>query len=521
MAKQPNFLFIITDQHRADYLGCSGHPVLKTPNIDSIAANGVKFDNFYVASPVCMPNRATLLTGRYPSTHGLRHNGCDLSYDASTFVEALRLSGYRTAAIGKSHVQPMTGIPAQPRVDPDSLGPIKEAWRQDEADYDNEDPSRYEGADYYKFNLPYYGYEHVEMVTWHGDVCNGHYLQWLRKASSQADFWRDRQNQSPHDYICPQAVRTPVPEEFYPTAYIRDRTLAWLEGAKDDDKPFFTFVSFPDPHHPFTPPGKYWDMYKPEQFSAPPDFTAHKNPISPMQFLYDEWKAGARADQTQEAFMASEREIREAMALSCGMIAMIDDAVGAIVEKLKTIGRYEDTVIVFNADHGDYLGDCSMMLKGAIMRRSINNVPFIWSDPADRNPGKSDILASTADLAPTILARAGVKPYFGIQGRNLLSDLDGSTQPREALLIEFEDTQRRMNFSKPAVVRTLQTQEHRLTVYQDIAWGELYDLRKDPGELQNLWDDPDYAGVRATLIERLMREIIATVDTSPRARRRA
>ena len=111
MTKRPNFLFFITDQQRADWLGCYGHPVLKTPNIDAIADQGVRFENFYTASPVCMPNRASLLTGRYPSLHGLRYNGCILPENAVTFVDLLGDAGYHTAAIGKSHLQPFTGLP--------------------------------------------------------------------------------------------------------------------------------------------------------------------------------------------------------------------------------------------------------------------------------------------------------------------------------------------------------------------------------------------------------------------------
>ena len=103
MTKRPNFLFIITDQHRADYLGCSGHPVLKTPHLDSIAARGRRFDRFYVANPVCQPNRATLMTGRMPSLHGVRHNGISLSLRSNTFVDLLRVNGYKTALLGKSH----------------------------------------------------------------------------------------------------------------------------------------------------------------------------------------------------------------------------------------------------------------------------------------------------------------------------------------------------------------------------------------------------------------------------------
>ncbi len=107
--KRPNFILFITDQHRADYLGCYGHPVLKTPHIDSIAARGTAFDRFYVASPVCMPNRASLMTGRMPSVHGVRSNGIPLSREAVTFVDLLRAAGYRTALVGKSHLQNFTG----------------------------------------------------------------------------------------------------------------------------------------------------------------------------------------------------------------------------------------------------------------------------------------------------------------------------------------------------------------------------------------------------------------------------
>jgi arylsulfatase A-like enzyme len=110
VATRPNFLLFITDQHRADYLGCYGHPVLKTPNIDAIAERGTRFTRFYVATPVCMPNRATLMTGRMPSVHGVRSNGSPLSLQSNTFVDALRASGYATALVGKSHLPtgPMT-----------------------------------------------------------------------------------------------------------------------------------------------------------------------------------------------------------------------------------------------------------------------------------------------------------------------------------------------------------------------------------------------------------------------------
>ena len=519
--KQPNFLFFITDQHRADYLGCAHHPVLKTPHIDSLAARGTRFDRFFVASPVCMPNRATLLTGRYPSAHGLRHNGNHLSRRATTFVEVLRAGGYKTAHIGKSHVQPMTSHPAVPRVDPKTLGILDEAWKDDGGDYGEETPERYAGNTPYAFKLPYYGYDHVDMVTNHGDQAHGHYDQWLRSRSPQAKAWRQAASQLPHAYECPQAVRTPIPEELYPTNFIRDRAVEWLAATRGDDQPFFAFVSFPDPHHPFTPPGKYWDLYKPEQFEVRLPYEAHRNPTPPMRWAHARMLDRTQETQSQIAFMATERQLKEAMALTCGMIAMIDDAIGTVLDALRASGHFDDTVVIFNSDHGDYLGDFNLLLKGALPFKSITNVPFIWSDPAVRAPSVRHPLASTADLAPTIIERAGLKPYWGIQGRSLMPAIHGDAQPHDRILIEFQDGAARLGFREPAFVRSLITDTHRITLYKGETWGELYDLSADPDETVNLWDEPSCAATRARLTEQLAQAMMDAVDQSPRALRRA
>jgi arylsulfatase A-like enzyme len=262
-------------------------------------------------------------------------------------------------------------------------------------------------------------------------------------------------------------------------------------------------------------------MYDPADFTVPLPFEAHRNPSPPMQWLHARWKDGMRNPNGQEAFMASEREIREAMALTCGMITMVDDAIGTIVEALERTGRAEDTVIIFNSDHGDYLGDYNMLLKGAVMLRAINNVPFIWSDPKDRTGRVSESLASTVDIAPTVIARAGLKPYFGIQGRSLLPAIDGSSVSRERILIEHQDNTTRLGFVAPCMARTLITESFRLTVYKGESWGELFDLRHDPNESYNLWDDPSHYRVRSLLLETLAQEMMENIDQSPRARRRA
>lgn len=514
MTKRPNFLFIITDQQRADWLGCYGHPVLKTPNIDAIAARGTAFDNFHAASPVCMPNRASLLTGRYPSQHGLRYNGCVLPENANTFVDLLAQAGYDTAAIGKSHLQPFTGIPPLGKTIEEAES-ASEAWKADGVRYTEEDPKTYAADTPHEIKTPYYGYDHVDMVTSHGDRCGGHYGQWFRQTAPDWKALHDPANELAHDYTCPQAYRTPIPEDLYPTGYIRDRAIEYIEAQAGKDGPFFAFISFPDPHHPFNPPGKYWDMYDPDDFELKLPFAAHKNPTPPMQWL----REGVEQSTPQTAMMLGDQQIKEAMALSAGMMAFIDDAVGDIMGALEAAGLSEDTVICYNADHGDYMGDFNLLLKGALPFRSITRVPFIWSDPQQPAQARSSALCSTVDLAATILERAGLEPFNGNQGQSFLPATLGADGPRDEVLIEYNDGGKRLGFEEPARVRALVTAEWRYTIYRDQTWGELYDLVGDPDETHNLWDSADHAQIRAHLSERMNHHLMAQMDESPMSHR--
>ncbi|MEM7406716.1 MAG: sulfatase-like hydrolase/transferase [Pseudomonadota bacterium] len=519
--QRPNFLFIITDQQRADWLGCAGHPVVRTPHIDALASRGTRFERFYVASPVCMPNRASLMTGRFPTTHGLRYNGCFLPATANTFVDVLKADGYRTASIGKSHLQPFTTVPPVARAPFDS-GPIEEAWQKDGHDYWQEQPTRYDGTSRYDFRTPYYGFDHVDMVVGHSDQVDGHYLQWLRAQTPDWDRLRDRNHQLPHNYSCPQAYRTAIPEELYPTAYVRDRACEWLKAQQDADQPFFAFVSFPDPHHPFTPPGRYWDMYDPDEFRVPLPYSRHQNPPMPMRACMELAQAGRDPITPTTAFsLLDERQIREAMALSAGMISMVDDAIGDLTRTLTEAGLTENTVICFNSDHGEYMGDYNLMLKGALSTEGINRVPFIWVEPGQEQTAVSHAMGSTVDISSTVLARAGSKPYFGMQGENLLPCLQGADSERDAVLVEFNDAVPRMGFKTPARVRTLVTPDVRFSIYKDEPWGELYDREVDPEDTHNRFDDPAKRSQRADLALELNHRLIGLMDESPRSERLA
>jgi arylsulfatase A-like enzyme len=203
------------------------------------------------------------------------------------------------------------------------------------------------------------------------------------------------------------------------------------------------------------------------------------------------------------------------------MTAMIDDAVGNVLAALQESGRAEDTVVIFTSDHGDYLGDFNLLLKGALPTRGITRVPFIWADPASPSPRTSAALASTIDISATVLERAGLRPYWGMQGQSLIDCIERNESPRDALLIEHHDSGARMGFAGPARVRCLLTDRWRLTVYKDQDWGELYDRQTDPGETLNLWDDHAYRADRAELMEQLVQEMVRSMEESPRAQRMA
>ena len=520
MSKRPNILYFMTDQHRADWLGCAGHPVVKTPSIDRIAARGTRFNNFYVTSPICMPNRGAIFTGRFPSVNGLRHNGLPLPADANTFVDVLRAGGYHTASIGKSHLQPFTDRPIKREDEKNEFNPIiPEARKSNGQEYENEHPNSYIGTEYHELPSPYYGFDHVRMVTSHSDECGGHYLQWLKRQTNEWSDLRDRNNQLPHNYLNPQAFRTRIPEELYPTSYIKNETQSYLTTRAESDDPFFAFVSFPDPHHPFTPPGKYWGMYDPDDFEVDLPYEAHENP--PPQLL--EWKRlmddGVIPSNMQQAFMAPERQLKEAMALTAGMITMIDDAIGEILSTLETSGLAEDTIVIFNSDHGDYMGAFSLLLKGPFSHRSVNKVPFIWADPKRPAVKTTCGLASSIDIGPSLLERCGLLPYFGIQGKSFLDQIDGSSSVRENILIEHEENKVYPGFDKRPNIRNLITPSHRMTVYKGLEFGELYDLRCDPDETRNLWDDPSAAPDKAQMMIALNQAMLDAVEPGPRPKR--
>ncbi|MFM2130713.1 MAG: hypothetical protein RL477_2259 [Pseudomonadota bacterium] len=525
-ARRPNFILFITDQQRADHLGCYGSPI-PTPHIDSIAERGTRFSRFYVATPICMPNRATLMTGRMPSLHGSRHNGIPLSLSATTFVDILAAAGWKTALIGKCHLQSMSPRKptlGMPEIDPALVLPPEELREADRTilghgRYDQELRPRWLTGSREELDLPYYGFRHVDLCVGHGDKVVGHYARWREERRPGADNLVGPENQLPgNTYACPQAWRTAVPEDLYPTHYVAEKTCDYLEAhaRAGGREPFFIQCSFPDPHHPFTPPGRYWDMFDPADMKLPASFG--QPPASTpahVRAIHAGRDAGKQNRDGQRVIAITEREAREAQALARGMLANIDDRVGMVLAKLRALGLDRDTVVIFTADHADFMGDHQLLLKGALHYQGLVRVPFIWCDPATPGDGAiRDDLSGTLDIAATVLARAGLAAHNGIQGRDVMAGAD----PGRALVIEEHQRYGYMGFNHGFRVRTLMTRRWRMSLYDDgRAFGELYDLENDPDELVNRYEEAASAKLRAELTEELARRMIRLADTSPLA----
>ncbi len=354
-----NFLIFIVDQLHAGHLGCYGNPLAATPNIDALARRGWRAGECHVATPLCMPNRASLMTGRMPSSHGVRHNGIALSLGARTFADCLREAGYDTTLVGKSHLQNITDKP--PLFDPRRTRHATDAQRPFPGHYLQESAATWRADPQFEMQLPFYGFEQVELAIGHGDLPGGHFRQWLARQHPQALALAGRAHAQPSpDYAlaaCGQAWRTRLPEELHPGSWVAERTIAHLRRAAASGKPFLSYCSFPDPHSPYTAPGRYWDMYRPEDMVLPDSYANRGTPPPHLAWLQQQRDQGLAVKNTMGCFAATPREVQEALALNFGAIAFLDQQIGRVLGALAELGLAQDTVVLFTSDHGEFAGD--------------------------------------------------------------------------------------------------------------------------------------------------------------------
>ena len=466
-------LFIMCDQLRYDYLGCTGHPHIRTPNIDALAARGVRFDRTYVQSPICGPSRASFYTGRYTRSHGSLWNEHPLRVGEMTLGDHLRPLGMRTVLCGKSHATPdwegmkRLGIEATTAIGALLVEGGFEVW--DRCDGVVPDGAKKQPS-HYNHHLANKGYDGEN--PWHhwansgrsedGEILSG----WLLKHASE-----------------PSAVENEDSE----TPYTTTRAIEFMEQAKDES--WCLHLSYIKPHWPYIVPAPYHDMYGPEHIIPVNRSHLERQDPHPLMAAYYDYRYG-------RAF--SRDDVREAVIPAyMGLITQIDDQIGRLMSYLKESGQINDTMIVFTSDHGDYLGDHWMGEK-ELFHDASARVPLIIVDPtdeADATRGSiSQSLTEAIDLVPTFLEFAGGEvPDHILEGHSLLPEIYNIGQtPRNFVISEYD-------YSARPYLRQLSKDAKScgLTMVFDGRWKfiwveghrpMLYDLETDPEEVVDLGD---------------------------------
>jgi arylsulfatase A-like enzyme len=514
MNQRPDVILIMTDQHRHDHVGFGGNTIVQTPHLDELAARSVVFDRAYVTNPICMPSRSSIMTGLMPSVHGTRFNGVALDPGHHTFVRSLRTAGYRTVLVGKSHLQNM-GNRADliPRLvdqspEPDAYIPNREpGWATWEVSsrYDDETAQHVVPPDFY-------GFDHVEFTVEHSDVAGGHYRRWLRAKGLDPSSFQGRQFALEASDLWNQIWKPACGEDLYPTTFIAERSIAAIVETPSD-QPLMLQCSFPDPHHPFTPPGRFYDMYSPSGVEIPSTFTDGHDRSMPhiKRMISDRGKQFFPV----AAWAPTEGQLRAALAAEYGSITMIDEAIGRVIAALEAAGR-TNAIVVFTSDHGDMFGDHGLMLKAALHYQACIRVPFTISAPSVK-PRRTAALTSHLDLGATLLDLVGLPTWVGQQGRSLGAVLTGDDSAgRESVLIEEDQMFDLAGAGQPLRMRTIVSDEFRYTRYAGLPHGELFDLTEDPNETHNLFDPTSPSKLQRDAQEELLSVLI---DAGERTRR--
>ena len=375
MNDRPNILFLMPDQLRSDFLGCYGAGFAKTPHVDALAASGTRFERCLSPTPICVPARASLMTGGSSLETGVTTNGQWLRPDLSecgieTWPQALARAGYRTYGVGKMHFYPWDA----------GWGFDERAIAEDKRQIGIDD-------DYGRF-LAEHGFAKQHAREFDGYHENG------------------------------GACISPVPAELQGDAWCADRAIEMLR-THDPSTPFAMMVGFPSPHCPYDPPADIAALFDPADMPAPFASTPESEALRPwlVQNMKRDW-----ADIDYTTFTAA--QIAKVRAHYSALIHLVDRAVGRIMEALTETGLDDRTVIVFASDHGDFVGDFGLVCKNFFMEGSIR-VPMILRLPGQEPQVRMDAVA-LHDVCPTFLHLAGLAPRAGLDARSLLARPDWS-----------------------------------------------------------------------------------------------
>ncbi|MFC5824681.1 sulfatase-like hydrolase/transferase [Nonomuraea insulae] len=461
----PAILFITADQLRKDALGCYGGRAVATPHLDRIGEEGTVFDRAYTASPVCLPSRSSLLTGRYPRNHGAYSNFRDraLPADVPNLYQVLGAEGYSVGHIGKCHYAPV---------------PYSATSSDRTLPYDS-------FRDYY-LSL---GIEHLALQD-DKQVSVWFYDDYTREleAAGLLEAYRE----AVWDQAARKVFPFPGPAQWHPDAWVGRKAREWIESY-DQDRPMFAWVSFSGPHFPFDPPEEYLSRVD-ESLVGEADVDPSEW-AEPGRLHYRSFHGPSRGYAEGGGFHDRDPDYwRQLRRHYLANVALIDDQVGRLIAAAEA--RFgDDLVVVFTCDHGEMLGNHGFWGKQRCFYEDVLNVPLLLRRPGGAGGGtRTDRLTSLVDVFPTLVGHAGAETVPGIDGRHL----DSGGQ-----LHVFAESER-FQVVTDGLVKLVHAQA------DDVVHTEMYDLASDPREIRDVAGSPGYAEAQRDLQAAALRALVDT-----------
>jgi len=440
MNRQPNILILQADQLRADCIGAYGNQDIETPNIDKLAGDGIRYNQSFCPYPVCTPSRYSFLSGLYVRQHLGGSNHCTLPTGLPTFPKLLREAGYQTKAVGKMHLTPTyadIGFNELILAEQNGVG---------------------------RYDDDYHGWLKAEGLNNFVDLLD---QEKEYREHAPTEYWNSV-----------GAMVSDLDEAHHSTTWIGDQAAQELSSWNDKGQLLMT--SFIKPHHPFDPPSEWAKKYNPDDLSLLPGYTPKPTKqdldFSSGYFPYDKMNEG---------------KIRHAMAYYYALISQIDFQVGRLIEILKKRDLYDNTLILFNSDHGDYMGHHHLLLKGNYMYDPLIRVPLIIKFPKQFNAGSVDSsLINNIDIAPTILNQAQIAIPKSMCGKDVLLS--------ERSKYVFAESGQGQSYM-------VRSETHKLLLCRDDEHSQFFDLQNDPYELNNLYGNPNESAIISEMKDVLSR----------------
>lgn len=485
-SKRPNILWYCTDQQRYDTIHALGNAHIRTPALDKFVGAGTAFRKAYIQSPICTPSRASFLTGRYPASTHVHRNGNAYFPDHEVLVTKLLTdAGYDCGLIGKLHL----------------------ASAADGVETRTDDGYRA------------FHYSHHPMASSKEDsTVYNDYARWLA----------EEKNVDPGalyakiNGFCTEGV----PAELHQSTWCTDMAIRFIE--QDRDGPWMLSMNPFDPHPPFDPPKEYLDRYDPDDLPPPlfrPSDLERQKQFGDIcqQAVHASDPAGENATEPSHIGETSTATLpprsfngRKVKAAYYAMIELLDDQFGRLIDYLDEQGELENTLIIFHSDHGEQLGDHGLLYKGCRFFEGLVHVPMMFCWQGKIKPAQvSEALVELVDIAPTVLDAAGIDVPDNMQGKSLLPLMCGETDlhhHKDSVVCEFNDALGSAEFSHPTHATMNFDGRYKTIVYHGHKLGELFDLKNDPGEFENLWDDPGSQELKHALLLTHFDAVMATSD---------